>query len=34
MNGIMKGHGEGASKQVAKEAAANVAYHAMGWAAY
>lgn len=33
VNDILKGHGEGTSKQVAKEAAAEVAYHTMGWAA-
>lgn len=32
MNDILKGQGDGASKQLAKEAAARRAYYAMGWA--
>ncbi|KAL1951472.1 hypothetical protein VTO73DRAFT_621 [Trametes versicolor] len=32
VNGIEKGQGTGASKQLAKEEAARQAYHAMGWA--
>ena len=32
VNGIEKGTGSGASKQLAKEEAARQAYFAMGWA--
>ena len=32
VNGIEKGIGSGASKQLAKEQAAKLAYEAMGWA--
>lgn len=32
VNGIVKGQGTGASKQLAKEQAAKLAYNAMGWA--
>jgi hypothetical protein len=32
VNGIQKGQGDGASKQLAKEEAARQAYYAMGWA--
>jgi hypothetical protein len=32
VNGIVKGQGQGSSKQLAKEEAAKLAYYAMGWA--
>jgi hypothetical protein len=32
VNGVTKGYGQGASKQLAKEEAAKQAYYAMGWA--
>jgi hypothetical protein len=32
VNGILKGQGTGPSKQLAKEDAARIAFHAMGWA--
>jgi hypothetical protein len=32
VNDILKGQGDGVSKQLAKEAAARQAYYAMGWA--
>jgi hypothetical protein len=32
VNGVIKGQGQGISKQLAKEEAAREAYHAMGWA--
>ena len=34
VNGVLKGEGQGSSKQIAKEAAARQAYYAMGWAIY
>ncbi|EJD03690.1 uncharacterized protein FOMMEDRAFT_19079 [Fomitiporia mediterranea MF3/22] len=34
VNGVQKGEGRGSSKQIAKEAAAQQAYYAMGWDMY
>jgi dsRNA-specific ribonuclease len=31
VNGVVKGHGQGSSKQAAKEEAAKQAYYQMGW---
>ena len=33
VNGVVKGHGQGGSKQDAKEEAARQAFYGMGWAA-
>ena len=33
VNGVVKGHGQGSSKQMAKEEAAKQAYYQMGWGA-
>ena len=34
VNDVEKGQGQGTSKQLAKEAAAKMAYHGMGWREY
>ena len=34
VNDVEKGQGQGTSKQLAKEAAAKIAYHGMGWGEY